>query len=480
MGMLRSSALLVSLVTLTACPADSEPELVDPIAPIADDPDQLNNVDADLEALLEHGDLVGACDRYFAGEATTRRDMLLCGKEMFFYETFGAPGVPLDLLTFTMSAFPDQIGPGFAAHGMHLDPFSELGLPVGYAPAAPLDDVETANLTCASCHFAQLPDGRYAVGAGNHDFAYGEHNVTIILLPQAVVAGTDDMDPAAAAVVAPLAERVLADEALTAELVDVLSGMLGIADAPPFDAEAQRQYMSWPVGTLDAIITPVPVDDEVYTTTKIRTIWEIPRPDEAEAAGMVHGMLGSMGTSLSVATFLEGFVTFFGAGGTDVWTPERTAPLEEYIYSLRRPMPLDPPDEAAAEAGLAVFHEAGCIDCHQGPRGSGLELFDWDEIGTDDSLMGMLDPDLDGEPCCGADFLPGEGLTYALKSPRLAGAWRMSRWLHNGGVASLESLFCLDGPRTDDTEAIGDVGHDYGCDLPEADRLALIDYLNAR
>jgi hypothetical protein len=117
---------------------------------------------------------------------------------------------------------------------------------------------------------------------------------------------------------------------------------------------------------------------------------------------------------------------------------------------------------------------------------SGLEagplqrtLYDYADIGTDDQLKRWADPELDGTPCCGLTFENGDTLTHKLKSPRLAGLWAMTRFLHNGALDSLEQLLCL-APRPDTREpAYGAQGHTYGCDAPEADRRDLVDYLKA-
>ncbi|MEP6860952.1 MAG: hypothetical protein ABJE66_10050 [Deltaproteobacteria bacterium] len=88
-------------------------------------------------------------------------------------------------------------------------------------------------------------------------------------------------------------------------------------------------------------------------------------------------------------------------------------------------------------------------------------------------------PDHDGAPAGGIQFGPGDSLTHALKSPRLAGLWAQRRFLHDGALDSLDQLLCLT-PRPGITvPAFGDAGHTYGCDLSADDRHALIDYLLA-
>jgi hypothetical protein len=124
------------------------------------------------------------------------------------------------------------------------------------------------------------------------------------------------------------------------------------------------------------------------------------------------------------------------------------------------------------EEGAALFVDKGCLECHSGPRGSGLKLYTFEEIGTD---AAMKDWGMD------LTFDAGDPLTQAIKSPRLNGLWAMRNFLRNGSVDSLESLFCLDGPRGDVTERpFGNGGHDYTCnELTRDEKLLLIDYMRA-
>jgi hypothetical protein len=459
---------------------DSGGALVDPLAAQPDESEGLVNVSASLDAVLENGALAGACDDYFAGPKTDRKKMLLCGKWMFFYEHFGGYGIPKGVTKFLLEKFPDEIGPGFEKLGMIADPTSDIHLPIGLADAAPINNVATVTFTCASCHFARLPDGRYAVGAPNHAYDYGKMNLRVmVFLMGAVATDRSGFAPEAMSVVQPMFTKIDADVGLKLELLGILAGMIGLPQ-PSFPVEAQRHYASWKPGVLDPFIEPQPYNDKFHTASKMQAVWDIPRPAEAAAAGMRHGMLGSAGNSKSVMSFLVGFVGFFG-GDAKIYNEERLAPLAEYIYSLRSPQNPNAPDEAAARAGLRLYHDKGCAGCHSGPRGSGLDLYTFDEIGTDKALERWLDPDRTGSVCCDAPLPADEPLTYKLKSPRLAGLWTQKRFLHNGAVDSLGELLCLDGPRpASQGEPLGNGGHTYGCELPRAEKLAIIDYLLAR
>src|SRR5262245_47752193 len=132
--------LVAPIVLLAAC-GHSAPETVDasspdaaspsddPFAPQADESEGLTNVSADLDAVLEHGALGDACARYRAG-ATDRQTLLLCGKWMYFYESFNTFGIPAALVQFMAARFPDELGLGFGKLGMVADPTSAAHLPL--------------------------------------------------------------------------------------------------------------------------------------------------------------------------------------------------------------------------------------------------------------------------------------------------------------------------------------------------------------
>lgn len=452
----------------------------DPFAPQPDESEGLTNVSADLEALLENGDLEGACAAYEA-DPSDRRAMLLCGKWMFFYETFGTGGVPAPIVDFLIESFPNEVGPGFSAMGMVPDPYSDANRPLGFTPGAPLGSVETVVYTCAACHFGQLPDGRYAVGAPNHRFEYGKQILAIALLPRTVDPRDDPAShhPRALAAIQPMIDKLESDGGLRLRLlIDLLPllGSGGSAQQPAFTPEIEGQYASWPPGTMDFVITPLPLDDGVHTVSKIIPLWGLPRAQEQVEAGMPHAMLAWTGGAQSLEDFLGGFVAI-GGGPQDTWPPERLLPLAEYIYSLRAPDNAAPADDALVQRGREIFSDR-CLGCHGAPRGGGDRIHTFEEIGTDDAMKAWGDPELEGRLCCGL----GDGTTpatHGIKSPRLTGLWSFERFLHNGAVAGIEALFCLDEPRPVNMDhALGTEGHDDLCeDFTRDDKLALIAFL---
>ncbi|HEX4462191.1 MAG TPA: hypothetical protein VIA18_29645, partial [Polyangia bacterium] len=374
--------------------------LVDPLAPLPDGSLGLTNVSSDLNAILEDGQLAGACDRYFAG-AGDDKSRLLCGKSMFFYESFGTTGVPASLVQFLAQNFPNEVGAGFAQMGMVADPTSSESYPLGLAPTTQANGADALAFTCASCHFAKLPDGRYAVGAPNHAYDYGKQVLSLMLVPSLGLGGsTASHDPDAVAAVQPILDAIKADATLSAKLLAAVLPLAGAAGSmPTLTMENEHHYATWLSGTMDFLIQPLPIDDTVHTISKIAPLWSLAPPDELAAAGLDSAWLGWTGGTTSVMDFLHGFVGF-GGGPEATWTDAKLQPLADYVFSLRPPSNPSPPDAALVAQGLADFYSDGCIGCHAGPRGSGTRLYDFSEVGTDDALRDWLDPSGMGVACC--------------------------------------------------------------------------------
>lgn len=452
------------------------PSGVDPFAPQVDESAGLTNVSKNLDALLERGALASACEKYRNG-AKDRKTKLLCGKWMYFYESFGTAGAPAPIVKFLAKNFPDELGLGFSKLGMIPDPSSADHIPLGMAPTTPIsNNVDALAYTCASCHFGRLPDGRYAVGAPNHDYDYAGQILAIAIAP-ALGMGTGSAsahDPAAVAKVQPVLDKLKGDFALKAKFGAALLPLLSLQN-PGISKDVEAQYASWPRGTLDFIIAPLPIDDGVEVVGKMIGLWNIPRDEEAKTAGMKNAMLAWTGAAKSLHEFLGGFAI---VGGTEKPSDEDLEPLAEYIYSLRAPTNPSPPDAKLVADGAKLFESKGCIGCHDGPRGSGKRTYTFDEIGTDDTLAGWMDSDLDGEPCCGLEN-ETDMLTHEVKSPRLVGMWALKRFLHNGSLSSLEQLFCLES-RPAGKKPLSSSGHMYSCDgLDESEKRSLIAYLLA-
>lgn len=461
--------MLLVLLACTPTSVSTDPATTDPVAPTpVQDPFEplpprqstLTDVSDDLEAVLEHGALQGACEQYEADP--TLENELLCGKAMFFYEDFEGAGVPTAVFDFLGDNFPNQVGRGHHHFGLVEDPYHPSGRPLGFPPALPMPGgAQTVAFGCAACHFGKLPDGRYAVGMPNLDYDYGGHMLTVGLAPNALVPGFSPADyhPDAIEAASPVIEELQARPLLAAQFGLALLPLLG-EEAPAMSIESQGYYAGWEPGTMDFTIEPLPIDDGVHVVTRILPLWEIPAEGEAHLAWT--------GAAPTLMDFLEGFIQV--TGSATAWPPERLRPLETYLLSLRAPVNPDAPTDI--DQGREVF-QRDCLECHAGPRGSGLELYPFEEVGTDDALRYWADPDLDGEFCCGA----AGAASHAVKAPRMSGLWTQSKLLHNGSVHSLEALFCLEERRGITETVYGDGGHEYGCELPTDEREALVRYL---
>jgi len=434
----------------------------------------LTNTSFVLEEVLEYGALEDACELY--SQFPNDEDLQLrCGKAMFFYEGFGGLGIPQPLLDFVSTKFPDELGPAFSEYGMIPDPYSEEGRPIGYGVGSPMGSVETLAYSCASCHFGQLPDGRYSVGMSNNQYATGKQFLSLMLLPQSVMPGFDDSehDPDALAIIEPLREKLRSSPLLFAQMGWNLLPLLWESDmsAASITRDVEEAYASWKTGTMDVFIPPLPIDDEIHIVSKIPTIWSIPNQTEQHEFEMESAMLSWSGGSPSLDHFVNGFLAL---GDSESWTIEDVEPLLAYLETLKAPSTLDYIDEMYVDKGQGLFN-AECLSCHQGYQGSSIELYSFEEIGTDDQMKYILDADLDGVPVFGVEATP----THQIKAPRLTGVWAKERLLHNGSVNSLEELFCMNGPRNDNRPIFGNVGHTYGCDWSENEKIHIIEFLQS-
>jgi hypothetical protein len=441
-----------------------------------------HDVDTNLDRVLETRALEEACAAYRTG-ARDRATILRCGKWMFFYETFGTVGIPTDLLKFLQRHYADSyFGHGFSEFGFVPDPADRDGMPIGLAPSTGmLGSVKTHAFTCASCHFGQMPDGRYAVGYGNMDLDYGRF-LTSLGPPISLSINENDSQ------VHPWLREALREPVRQAKqtsgyMIDLaIVGMSMLSTGSSgmnMSLEEQELFLRLRPGTMDFLTLPL-LDDEVWTVSRILSLWNLPDEAQREAAGMAHEMLSWTGGAKTLHSFLEGFVAI--GVSPDEWNVDRLAPLEAYIRSLRTPpLKQDLPTDVVRE-GATLFVDKGCLDCHNGPSGESAQIYSYEEMGTDPAMKYIFNPTEipGGELCCGLESGDGFEVTGGVKAPRMTGLENQGRYLHNGSIASLEELFCL-APRDPSTDyAQKSTGHMMTCEgLTEAERRALITYLTS-
>jgi len=458
---MRRLRTVLAVVAIASCAVHRVRPVDPPGTPTTTD------LSADLAAVLETERLEGACDAYEAGarDDVTR---LRCGKWMYFYETFGTAGIPSKLLRFSQKHYPAFFGRGFERLGLIADPASEEGMPIGLAAGRG----STHAFTCAACHFARLPDGRYAVGLANEGFDYG----TFVASLGAPLALSFDLE---SKTTAPKLRQALRPHVLAAKQragYTAEAGLLGLslltASGKPLSIEDQERFLSLTPGTMDFLTAPL-LDDGVWTVSRIVSLWDLPTEAERRAAGMPDEMLSWNGGVHALMQFIHGFAAI---GTGDAWTDDRLFPLRDYVYTLRSPAP------AAVDAGegARLFVERGCATCHNGPGGAGTRVFTFAEMETDPVYGGIYGPGADGYACCGLRAGP-DTITRGVKAPRLTGLATVKRLLHNGSVNGLEELFCLTPRAVDAGYGQGAGGHWMTCTgLAEAEKRELIGYLRSR
>jgi hypothetical protein len=453
------------------------PHAVQPLQRWPEEDRVTHDWDTDLQAVLEDDRLQGACDRYASGQ-TDDETKLLCGKWMFFYETFGTVGIPTALLEFGQDWYQDYYGVGYSNFGFIADPNSPEGFPLGLAETTGMSgSLETRAFTCASCHFGQMPDGRYAVGYGNMELQYGKYIASIAApLTLSINENSQDVHPDIRAEILPHVQAAKAAQGYNLALAGTGLQLLGAESTPQITVEQQEQFMAKPPGTMDFLTEPL-VDDGVWTVSRILSLWNIPTEEMRAEIGMDHAFLSWTGGATTLDSFISGFVAI-GVADPGEWGPERIEPLKAYLESLRVPPLRRELPQNAVEMGGEVFVEAGCMDCHNGPSGESLEAYGYDELGVDDAMRYIFNPNAAGELCCG--FEEGDStyvVTDGIKAPRLTGLENQRRFLHNGSVESLGQLLCLEERPVDNHFAQGSQGHEYGCDLSESERGMLVTYL---
>lgn len=159
--------------------------------------------------------------------------------------------------------------------------------------------------------------------------------------------------------------------------------------------------------------------------------------------------------------------------------------LASYIYSLEHPANPNKPN-ALTKRGERIYAEQGCVSCHTPPAFTNNMLTPVDGFTVPDDHRKKYDV---------FDISIGTNSDYALKTrrgtgyykvPSLKGVWYRGPFLHDGSLARLEDL--LDPRRLQDDyvptgfrgagvthKAVR--GHEFGMDLPDTDRKALLAYL---
>jgi mono/diheme cytochrome c family protein len=419
--------------------------------------------------------LVGAANEVKAD------DPLAMGQCLFLLDAWGSEVLdewpPADFMLDLMKKEPDVFGNQFEKFGFLPDPNDDF--PIGFKRG--LHDPTKVHETCAMCHTGKLPDGRVWFGEPNVNLDFARFQVEVD--KRWVAAGNptrlSDLSKQKALATGP--GRVGAETSDYPYLVG--------ADFPPYFTLAKRTRLNY------------------------------------------------LGTSKNVRTEAFLGIYTFGAGAPNDATAKVPFPLEDRIDTFlaffgQFAPPAGPTQDAALVAqGKMVFDSAKCGSCHHvddvGQDGivtydkapDGKERLPGDDpafpkgsIRTDIMHRVLIDDSV-GPPQGGSSSSSGGGTTMTdtgfadliafITEHKLGvlysdgyctldlhGLWATAPYLHNGSVPTLEDLLKKPADRpvtwkrgdfTFDTTLLGNSnqGHEFGTDLPDADKTALVAYLKS-
>lgn len=162
--------------------------------------------------------------------------------------------------------------------------------------------------------------------------------------------------------------------------------------------------------------------------------------------------------------------------------------LTQYIYSLKPPENPNRFPEELLTVGEQIFAEQGCVTCHPPPLYTNNMLTPVDGFDPPSKHFEWYDIfNVSVETDSTTTLFSRRGTGY-YKIPSLLGLWYRGPFFHNGELATLEDM--LDPARLSDdyvptgfkpaTVAAKAVkGHDFGLDLPDRDKEALIAFLKS-
>ncbi|MEQ9441246.1 MAG: hypothetical protein RIG62_19540 [Cyclobacteriaceae bacterium] len=160
--------------------------------------------------------------------------------------------------------------------------------------------------------------------------------------------------------------------------------------------------------------------------------------------------------------------------------------LAQYIYSLEPPENPNHFDEAILSRGETVFKEQGCITCHTPPLYTNNQLtpaLGFEPPKDHYEKYDIFNVSVETDPTLAIKSRRGTGY---YKIPSLRGLWYRGPYLHSGNLAKLEDLF--DPARLQDdyiptgykpymVETMAVKGHEFGMELNEEDKNALVAFL---
>jgi mono/diheme cytochrome c family protein len=276
----------------------------------------------------------------------------------------------------------------------------------------------------------------------------------------------------------------------------------------------RKDFPEWGRGRDDAMnltkyfMIRAPMDDSIGPTD-MPSVWNLQKYKPEK--GMLMNLAGDSHDARSV--IIDSALGLLGAAPHDTQDfLKQVAWLEKYLGERPAPKYPFPIDQARAQAGQAVF-DRNCASCHASERtGTRIPV---NEVGTDPERLGTWSKQaaIESNKVVRSFGIERRGLVENEPSGYIAafldGIWLRAPYLHNGSVPTLRDLlkpeterpkvffrgydvyspvdvgFITQGGEAQrvgtkfnvEERASSNRGHEYGTDLPAAEKEALIEYL---
>ena len=150
------------------------------------------DVDRDLARSRSWKSIEDACKQYRDGDHSEQLDCAVVNG-CSFMRALERSGIPSHLLEFFQHWYQPYFGPSFSSMGFVPNPNSNDSMPIGLSESTQrMGSIKVHAFTCASCHFGQMPDGRYAVGYPNNQLDYGRFFASMVALMKLSINPNDD------------------------------------------------------------------------------------------------------------------------------------------------------------------------------------------------------------------------------------------------------------------------------------------------
>lgn len=402
----------------------------------------------------------------------TQEDWIKAGEEVFFWPA-GIAG--------PNSAFGSHLDSAYLADSG--DPITKDGVyPFAKYVITEQGKVQYGDLSCATCHTRVTDEGELIVGAqGNHAFDAGfAHIVDKFEIPMQV------LNPGTYALLYTPWDPTYGDSIMSRNSTEFIADLKA---RPKGTMSRQGGRFNLPL----VVPSLIGIEDIKYLDNTGLMRHESPG-DLMRYAALNQGMdmliayndyIPMDENRTSQLPELKDWQHAFGYDAKR-YTDAQLYALTQYIYSLVPPVNPHEFPEALLTRGQQVFNEQGCVTCHTPPLYTNNMLTPAEGFEPPPEHFETYDIfNVSVETDTRSTLKSRRGTGY-YKIPSLRGLWYRGPFFHNGQLATLEDVFdpkrlqddyVPTGFKDPDVDQWAVKGHDFGMDLSEEDKEALIAFL---